>query len=1142
MKKAGFLIIFFIVACAALSACTQKKGELTDVTVTLDFAYEAKVESITIKSGSTLDEAYKNITRDGYEFLGWYTGGVEWDFDNTITENLSLTASWKKTEDSTPTFSVTFYNGDGTVFREIEVKQGSSAVMEEIPYLDDYHRFVKWNGNLGAITEDISVYPVFEYAAIDSENFAFTEQTDGYIISDFVGEMPEILCLPKEYKGKDVIGIADVDSYQQGVFAFAPNILKVYIPKSYRYIGNYAFYQSSSIYEIYFEDDSRLEEIGVMSFAYISADAVNLPKPAPNTKMRIATGAFMNCYFLNSINISEAVTEIGVNAFFNAGMYYGDVSLTVPDNNELQYIMDSAFANAEIKGDLFFPKLLSVGNYAFSGNIISSVRFSVVEEIGKRAFYPRNVNEVFDAAIKSIYFGNALRRIGAEAFAYSQLSSVVLPKTLAVIDSKAFCGSKIASVTIPEEICTLGEGAFADCLNLTVVNYNTSIDIPNSLFSNCADLGEINFGGSFKSVGAKAFSGCASLNEVELPASVTLIGESAFSECSSLSQITAPSIVEIDKNAFYHSGLASIEFNNIKTIYTAAFYECGSLESVILNGNSLTLIGSNAFCGCNSLSEVVLPSSVETIEANAFSDTALKTVKLPSSLRILGEAVYKSCQFLQEVIIPGDSGRINFGDGIFTDCQNLEKITVERGNAYYSNRNNDGHLYNHDGSELVIFIGSNSDSYVTPNTLKRIGAKAFSGNFYLRNLTIGSSVEEIGESAFSGKNNSTELFLRTIDFSDATSLHTIGDYAFGNCSLVESIDLSACTSLETIGDYAFYNCRSLKMFGLPDSLTEIGESAFEISDSFDARYLFDLDMSDSALQSIGKYAFKKFAGLKSIVLPSTLTLLGEGAFCDCRNLQSVDLSSTALDKIEDATFKNASVITVSFPKEMNSIGVESFSGCAISNLDLSEASALTIIGSYAFFGNCLSKIILPPSLAYLNTFAFASNRAVITQLDMSALENLETIKANAFANAGIESVILPENLQTIEARAFYGNNMKSLIIPDSVTVIGEYAFAEQSQLKEVSLGKTNNSKLNSIGAGAFNNCMSLAQVKVYPTVPPKITEPIFSKSEGGVLVALSSVKIYVDDRYFSDYLIEWSVHRAQIYNNLSNENPLSRSN
>ena len=59
----------------------------------------------------------------------------------------------------------------------------------------------------------------------------------------------------------------------------------------------------------------------------------------------------------------------------------------------------------------------------------------------------------------------------------------------------------------------------------------------------------------------------------------------------------------------------------------------------------------------------------------------------------------------------------------------------------------------------------------------------------------------------------------------AICLNLIGNYAFNNCTSLESVVIG--DSVESIGNYAFYECTSLKSIEIPDCVEHVGEHAFD---------------------------------------------------------------------------------------------------------------------------------------------------------------------------------------------------------------------------------------------------------------------------------------------------------------------------
>ena len=156
----------------------------------------------------------------------------------------------------------------------------------------------------------------------------------------------------------------------------------------------------------------------------------------------------------------------------------------------------------------------------------------------------------------------------------------------------------------------------------------------------------------------------------------------------------------------------------------------------------------------------------------------------------------------------------------------------------------------------------------------------------------GTPVTSIGQNAFKARNAGLENHpqVATVDFSKAINLEKIDNQAF-QYSPVASVDLSN-TKVKTIGKFAFGDCTSLETFIFPDTLTSLGNSD-GASVFTDCRSLKVMRLAGSpegvvfalpeTLKHIGNNTFKNcFAdGVDAkIIIPASVATLGEGAFYD----------------------------------------------------------------------------------------------------------------------------------------------------------------------------------------------------------------------------------------------------------------------
>ena len=192
-------------------------------------------------------------------------------------------------------------------------------------------------------------------------------------------------------------------------------------------------------------------------------------------------------------------------------------------------------------------------------------------------------------------------------------------------------------------------------------------------------------------------------------------------------------------------------------------------------------------------------------------------------------------------------------------------------------------------------------------------------------------------------------------------VRSIGEDAFRDCSSLESV-IFENTVLEKISDGAFWGCSALSSIALPDSVTEIERNAF-----------FE-------------------TGLRNIQLPEKLTLIGGGAFCNCKNLKQVQLPPQLKELGEGAFFNCENLAQIQLQSQLNKLGGDAFRDCT-----------------------SLDKIDIPAGL--------------------------KQIESATFCNTGLTSVTLHEGLTKIEDWAFHDClKLKKIRIPKSVTDIGELAL------------------------------------------------------------------------------------------------------
>ena len=247
-----------------------------------------------------------------------------------------------------------------------------------------------------------------------------------------------------------------------------------------------------------------------------------------------------------------------------------------------------------------------------------------------------------------------------------------------------------------------------------------------------------------------------------------------------------------------------------------------------------------------------------------------------------------------------------------------------------------------------VFAGCSKLTSVTmPETVTEIGNHAFRGCSKLTNVTIGSGVTDIKDYAFQ---NCTRLTSITIN---STSLNSIGWDAFANCMELTSLTIgksvvninfiSKLPKINTVTvdpenptycsvDNIIYNKEKTKLifalpsavsgeFTIPDSVTEIGESAFANCHALSAVTI------GARVTKIGAKAFSECHKLTDITIPDSVTEIGDNAFAKCGALSAVTLGNHVTKIGSEAFYECKKLTDITIPDSVTEIGIEAFGSC-----------------------------------------------------------------------------------------------------------------------------------------------------------------------------------------------------------------------
>ena len=215
------------------------------------------------------------------------------------------------------------------------------------------------------------------------------------------------------------------------------------------------------------------------------------------------------------------------------------------------------------------------------------------------------------------------------------------------------------------------------------------------------------------------------------------------------------------------------------------------------------------------------------------------------------------------------------------------------------------------------------------------------------------------------------------------------------------------------------------------------------------------------IKHIGQYAFAECSNLQSVTFPSTLQTIEDGAFYDCHWLPKLHFPDSVHSLPAYVCGDNLQLEDLKLPKYLWSIGTSAFSGCGR-----------------------LREIDFPNGLKGISMCAFTK----CWQLKrVSFPDTLERIERAAFQNTALETVTLPGSLKSIMPYTFANcQYLKEVVIeqpwesgrPLAWAAIGEGAFKNDKELEKVNIPEG----YIAIGTEAFSGCWFLNEITLPSTI------------------------------------------------------------
>ena len=232
----------------------------------------------------------------------------------------------------------------------------------------------------------------------------------------------------------------------------------------------------------------------------------------------------------------------------------------------------------------------------------------------------------------------------------------------------SFLGRKVAVTASPDGNKYSGDIVIPSEIVVEGMTFSV-VEIEPDAFKDCTNLYSLVVGSNVESIGARAFKTCSNLKELTIGPKVEIIGLDSFTGCTSLTILSFEdneSILFINpkdcedtagpgRGAFYDCPLDSIYFGRELDYEkglngaSAPFYGNHSIRSVKF-GNRVNIIKEGLVGYCNNIKNVDFGNHVKIIGGGAFDNIGAEEIVLPESIDSIGANAFSSCDNLKNVI------------------------------------------------------------------------------------------------------------------------------------------------------------------------------------------------------------------------------------------------------------------------------------------------------------------------------------------------------------------------------------------------------------------------------------------------------------------------------------------------------------
>ncbi len=482
-----------------------------------------------------------------------------------------------------------------------------------------------------------------------------------------------------------------------------------------------------------------------------------------------------------------------------------------------------------------------------------------------------------------------------------------------------------------------------------------------------------------------------------------------YVSCGTTAIVLPDSIQTIGKNAFGRNAF----LRTITTFDTNERFTSIADDTMLVDADGALVWASLT------LSEVVIPQEVTSIRDTAlffggyrihpttgisynFNNTVLQKVTIKSDLEKIPSSTFGTCTNLAEVEFDGGSVKIVEGydeSGVYDDA---------------SDARNKG----------AFAVAGKLKSISFPEGLMSIGTRAFEGQ-RLTSVSLPASLTAMGVHALTystSNNNSFQTFT----------------LAEGNVNFALDEGF-AFIQKETDGDKLLF-CVSGKenvgAYSIPATVASVAENAF-----YGAQSMTSVTVPEN-ITSLSKGMFSYCSSLTTAQLPAALASIGENAFSGCSMLVEINLSETAVTTIGSTAFGWCSSLTaVNLPVTVELVDANAFDGCdMLTSINAAAGSEyFSTSGGMLCTADGKTLLICPVGLIMENNGAFVTPAGVeiVAENLLSGMFGIQTIEfsegvkvvgSNFAPYTTAMTVTFPTTIEEICYGAFNGNRSATVYV------------------------------------------------------------------------------------------------------------------